>query len=93
MANKPISAEMLQEIIRLKLANKSHRKISSILEISRPIVIKYVNKIESLNLSYSKLLDKSESELHHLLSYSSNISEQEQRQKDLDVFSNMQKTN
>lgn len=86
MANKPISAAMLQEIIRLKLANKSHRKISSILQISRPIVIKYVNKIESLNLSYSKLLDKSESELHHLLSYSANISEQEQRQKDLNIF-------
>lgn len=64
MANKPISASMLQEIIRLKLANKSHCKISSILQISRPIVIKYVNKIESLNLSYSKLLDKSESDLN-----------------------------
>lgn len=56
MANTPISMEKLRQIIRLKLAGYSNRKISQILGLHRETVRRYVSQIEELGISCELLL-------------------------------------
>jgi transposase len=66
MANNPIGPFMLKEIIRLKIQGYSHKKISSIIGKSRPVIIKYVKAIEASGFSYAELQIKTDWEIHEL---------------------------
>lgn len=66
MANKPIGPIMLKEIIRLKIKGYSHKKISSLIGKSRPVIIKYVKAFETSGFTYQELLSHTEWEIHEL---------------------------
>lgn len=66
MANNPIGPNMLKEIIRLKIKGYTHKKISSLIEKSRPVIIKYVKAFETSGFTYQELQSMTEWELHEL---------------------------
>jgi len=66
MANKPIGPIMLKEIIRLKIKGYSHKKISSLIGKSRPVIIKYVKAFETSGFTYQELISHTEWEINEL---------------------------
>ena len=63
MANILLRMTLVRQILIQKSKGTSNSEISRILDISRPTVIKYVNKTESIGLNWKSLLNLSDSEL------------------------------
>lgn len=66
MANTPISMEKLRQIIRLKQAGYSNRKISQMLGLHRETVRRYVSQLEELGMDYELLLKEEDRILNDL---------------------------
>ena len=71
MANKTIGPFMIKEIIRLKIEGYSHKKISKILDKSRPVIIKYAKQIDTSGFSLQELYGMSEWEIHEIFEVNS----------------------
>ena len=66
MPNKPLPMNKLRTIIRLYTERVGLRAIAELSRTSRNTVKKYVNKWNSLNLTYEEFLVKSDAELYSL---------------------------
>ena len=66
MPNKPLPMNKLRTIIRLYTDRVGLRAIAEMARASRNTVKKYVNKWNSLSLTYEEFLAKSDAELYAL---------------------------
>ena len=66
MANNPISMQKIRQVLRCYAQGKGTKAMSSILSISRNTIKKYLQKFQTMDLSYEEALALSDSELSEL---------------------------
>ncbi len=77
MANSSLRMTLLKQVLIQKSKDTSNSEISRILGISRPTVIKYVNKAKMSLLSWQSLLSLSDAELANIFMEPDSMKDQE----------------
>ncbi len=81
MSNRRIPMVKLKEIIRLKLAKTSIRKIAKLTKVSRNTLVVYLRYFEKAELSLSGLLNLSEEEIFTLVNKRATIKDDFESQR------------
>ena len=86
MPNRPLKMNKLRTIIRLYTDRVGLRAIAEMARTSRNTVKKYVNKWNTLSLTYKEFLSKSDAELYALFCIEETPVESNPRIDDLEAF-------
>ena len=84
MANNPISMQKIRQVLRCYAQGKGTKAMSSILSISRNTIKKYLQKFQTMDLSYEEALALSDSELSELFQEKPSLSPVSERQLTLE---------
>lgn len=84
MANKQISMQKIRQVLRCYAQGKGTKAMSSMLSMSRNTIKKYLQKFQTLELSYEQALELSDSELAELFQEKPSEEIVSKRQQDLE---------
>lgn len=84
MPNKQISMQKIRQVLRCYAQGKGTKAMSSMLSMSRNTIKKYLQKFQTLDLSYEEALELSDSELAELFHEKPSDAPIPQRQADLE---------